>query len=328
MSSARVAVVGGGISGLTAAYRLRKLLGPDAEIVLVEGSRRLGGALRTVELGGLPLDVGAEAFLVRRPEAVSLIEELGLRDQLTHPTPAAPTVRAGGRTVALPTRTVLGLPSAASDVADLLSEQGVARVVAEPTTPLSWEPGQDAAVGPLLRERAGDELVDRLVDPLLGGVYAGRADVLGLRATVPAIATALDRGAGSLLGAASAVLVPGSPAGGQSPVFGTLRGGLSGLADALVTAAAVQLQLGRPARGLARTPEGWQLELGGANQPEHLNVDAVVLAIPAPALWRLLADSLPAASAAAGRVEVASCAVVGLALPREAAQALPKASGV
>jgi oxygen-dependent protoporphyrinogen oxidase len=324
----RVAVVGGGISGLTAAYRLRKLLGPNAEIVLVEGSRRLGGALRTVELGGLALDVGAEAFLMRRPEAVSLIEELGLRDQLTHPTRAAPTVRADGRTVALPTRTVLGLPGAAADVAGLLSEQGVAQVAAEPTMPLSWEPGQDAAVGPLLRERAGDELVDRLVDPLLGGVYAGCADVLGLRATVPAVASALDRGAGSLLAAASAVLVPGSPAGGQSPVFGTLRGGLSGLVDALVTAAAVRPQLGLPARGLARTPDGWQLELGSANQPQHLNADAVVLAIPAPALWRLLADSLPAASAAAGRIEVASCAVVGLALPLEAAQALPKASGV
>ena len=91
MSPARVAVVGGGISGLAAAYRLRTLLGPAAEIVLLEGSRRLGGALRTVELGGLALDVGAEAFLMRRPEAVGLVDELGLQAQLTHPTPAAPT---------------------------------------------------------------------------------------------------------------------------------------------------------------------------------------------------------------------------------------------
>lgn len=331
VASSRVAVVGGGISGLAAAYRLRVLLGPDAEIVLIEGSRRLGGALRTVELAGLVLDVGAEAFLVRRPEALSLVEELGLRGHLTHPTSAAPTVRAGGRTVALPTRTVLGLPGAATDVAGLLSEQGVVRVAAEPTVPLRWEPGQDAAVGQLLRERAGDELVDRLVDPLLGGVYAGRADALGLRATLPAVASALDRGAGSLLAAASAVLGPppaGPPLSGTSPVFGTLRGGLSALVNALVTAAAVRPQLGRPVRGLARTPDGWQLELGSANQPTHLDADAVVLAIPAPALWRLLADTLPAASAAAGRVEIASCAVVGLALPLEAARALPEASGV
>ncbi|MGH3753758.1 MAG: protoporphyrinogen oxidase [Pseudonocardiaceae bacterium] len=344
MSTARVAVIGGGISGLAAAYRLRTLLGPTAEIVVVEGSRRLGGALRTVELGGLSLDVGAEAFLMRRPEAAGLVEELGLGGQLTHPTPAGPTVRAAGRTVALPTRTVLGLPGAAADVVGLLSAPGVARVAAELTMPLRWEPGCDAAVGMLLRERAGDELVDRLVDPLLGGVYAGRADALGLRATLPAVATALDHGASSLLAAARAALPPAPPAPpapgvsgshdrcvGRScpdPVFGTLLGGLGGLVDALVAAAAVRLRLGQPVRGLARTSGGWRLALGSPSHPGHLDVDAVVLAVPAPALRRLLADPLPVASAAAGRVEVASSAVVGLALPLAAAQALPAASGV
>lgn len=338
----QVAVVGAGISGLAAAYRLRTLLGPAAGITLLEGSRRLGGALRTVELAGLPLDVGAEAFLMRRPEAVRLIEELGLDGQLVHPTAAVPTVRAGGRTVALPTRTLLGLPGTAADVAGLLSAQGTKRVAAEPTVPLCWEPGQDAAVGLLLRERAGDELVDRLVDPLLGGVYAGRADALGLRATLPAVATALDRGAGSLLAAAAAALPPlhgvsGSPARGvrlscTDPVFGTLLGGLGGLVDALAAAAAVRVRLGLLVRGLARTSVGWRLELDGqaleASRPEHLDVDAVILAVPAPALRRLLAGPLPLASAAAGRVEVASSAVVGLALPLAAAQALPETSGV
>jgi protoporphyrinogen/coproporphyrinogen III oxidase len=325
----RVAVVGGGVSGLVAAYRLRRLLGRRAEIVLIEGSRRLGGALRTVELAGLALDVGAEAFLMRRPEAATLVEELGLGGQLVYPSPAVPTVRAGGRTVALPTRTVLGLPGAAADVAGLLSAQGLAQVAAEPTVPLCWQPGQDAAVGLLLRERVGDELVDRLVDPLLGGVYAGRADVLGLRATLPGVATALDRGSGSLLAAAAAALPPRPPpGGGLAPVFGTLRGGLSGLTDALVTAASVRLRLGLPVRALTRTPDGWRLALGSASQAEHLDVDAVLLAVPAPALRRLLADPLPAASVAVGRIEVASSAVVGLALPLTAAQTLPGSSGV
>jgi oxygen-dependent protoporphyrinogen oxidase len=330
LAASRVAVVGAGISGLAAAYRLRTLLGPTAEIVLVDGSRRLGGALRTVELGGVALDVGAEAFLIRRPEALRLVKDLGLGGQLRYPTPVAPTVRAGGRTVPLPPRTVLGLPATAADVAGLLSAPAVAQVAAEPTTALCWEPGQDAAVGMLLRERVGDELVDRLVDPLLGGVYAGRADALGLRATLPGVAAALDHGAGSLLAAASAVLSPGLPASGapSPPVFGTLHGGLSVVVDALVAAAAVRLQLGLPVRELARTPDGWRLVLGSAGQTEHLDADAVLLAVPAPALRRLLADPLPLASAAAGRVEVASCAVVGLALPLAAAQALPEASGV
>ncbi|MDQ3153706.1 MAG: NAD(P)-binding protein, partial [Actinomycetota bacterium] len=162
----RIAVVGGGVSGLAAAHRLRRLV-PDAEITVIDGAARLGGALRTVELAGVALDVGAEAFLVRRPEATALVTELGLGADLIHPTSAAPTVRADGRTVGLPTRTVLGLPASADAVAGLLSPAGRARVAAEAAMPLAWEPGTDVAVGALVRSRAGDELVDRLVDPLL-----------------------------------------------------------------------------------------------------------------------------------------------------------------
>lgn len=325
----KVAVVGGGVTGLAAAYRLRVLLGPAAEIVLLEGSRRIGGALRTVELGGVALDVGAEAFLLRRPEASALVEELGLSAELTHPSRAKPTVHAGGRTAALPTRTVLGLPGAAADVADVLSAAAVARLAAEPSVPLHWVPGQDSAVGTLLRERAGDELVDRLVDPLLGGVYAGRADALGLRATVPAVAAALDRGAGSLLAAADAVLgPPPAPGAARTPVFATLRGGLGALVQALARASGAEIRLGLPVRGLARIPTGWRLERGSAARPEYLEVDAVLLAVPAPALRRLLADPVPAGATAAGRVEVASSVVVGLALPAAAARSLPETSGV
>ena len=316
------------MTGLAAAYRLRVLLGPTAEIVLLEGSRRLGGALRTVELGGAALDVGAEAFLVRRPEASALVEELGLSAELTHPTRAKPAVRAGGRTVRLPTRTVLGLPGAAADVAAVLSAPAVRRLAAEPSTPLHWVPGQDTAVGVLLRERVGDELVDRLVEPLLGGVYAGRADALGLRATMPAVAAALDRGAGSLLAAADAVLPsPSQPGAARPPVFATLRGGLGDLVEALVRASGAEVRLGLPVRGLTRTRGGWRLERGSAAQPEHLDVDAVLLAVPAPALRRLLAGSVPIGATAAGRVEVASSVVVGLALPAAGAQRLPEASG-
>jgi oxygen-dependent protoporphyrinogen oxidase len=320
-----VAVVGGGVSGLAAAYRLRRLLPSGARITVLEGSSRIGGALRTTELAGVPFDVGAEAFLVRRREARALATELGLGAGLVHPTPAGPTVRAGGRTVPLPSRTMLGLPGSPDDVAGVLSPEGLARVAAEPGTPLRWEPGSDAAVGALLRSRAGDELVDRLVDPLLGGVYAGRADALGLRATLPAVATALDHGAPSLLAAAATVLpAPGAP---STPVFGTLRGGLGRLVDALA-AAATTVRCGLPVRALVRRAQGWRLELGSAAAPEVLDVDAVLLAVPPPALRRLLAGPLPAASTAAARVEVASSVVVGLALPAVAAQRLPAASGV
>jgi len=213
MNIVRVAVVGGGVSGLAAAHRLRTLLGPAAEVVVLEQRDRLGGVLRTVDLAGVPYDVGAEAFLWRRPEARALLDELGLADEVVHPAGAAPSVRAGGGTVPLPPGTLLGVPTSGARLDGVLSPAGTAVARAERDRPLAWTPGGDVALGGLLRERFGDELADRLADPLLGGVYAGRVDELGLRATLPAVAAALDAGAPSLTAAADrATAVPASRA--------------------------------------------------------------------------------------------------------------------
>ncbi|SES31198.1 protoporphyrinogen oxidase [Actinokineospora terrae] len=320
----RVAVVGGGISGLTAAHRLRALLGPTAAITVVEQSDRLGGKIKTAELAGRRFDVGAEAYLVRRPEVSALLDELGLADGVAHPTGARSTVRAGGVTRHIPGRHVMGVPADPAALTDLLTPEGLARVAAEPDLPPLSLDG-DAALGPLLRARFGDELPERLVDPLLGGVYAGGVDGLGLRATLPAIAQALDAGATSLTEAAARSLP--TPTG--QPVFGTLRDGLGTLVDRLAESATVRL--GVPVRELARTATGWRLTLGAnaaAHQPPDpvLDVDAVVLAVPAPAARKLLDGVVPVASAAYGRVEVASMAVVAFALPE--GTELPGTSGV
>ncbi|WP_158891861.1 protoporphyrinogen oxidase [Amycolatopsis anabasis] len=328
-----VAVVGGGISGLTAAYRLRTLLGDTATITVVESTGSLGGKLRTAELAGRPYDVGAEAFLARRPEAVALVEELGLGELLTHPTRARATVRAGNTSAGLPGGTVMGIPASAAGlaaVAEVLSDEGKAALLAERELPPVSLPGGDLELGPLLRSRFGDELVDRLVDPLLGGVYAGGADGLGLRATLPGLASALEKRPSSLTEAAASLL-PASPSPGTAPVFGTLRGGLGGLADRLAEAAKAELRLGVPVRSLRRLENRWRLELGAAaaaHAPEDavLDVDAVLLAVPAPAARKLLEGVLPAAAAAFGEVELASMAVVALALPP--GTELPDASGV
>jgi oxygen-dependent protoporphyrinogen oxidase len=319
-----VAVVGGGLSGLTAAYRLRTLLGPDARITVIEVADRFGGKLRTIEVAGRRYDMGAEAFLARRPEAVNLITELGLADELTHPAVGGAGIRAGGQTRPIPARTVLGVPVSADAVADVLSPDGQRQVAAEPTLPPLRLDGTDVSVGALLSERLGPEVRDRLADPLLGGVYAGRADELGLRATMPALAAALDAGADSLLSAAASTMPTPSP--NPQPVFGTLRSGLGTLIDVLAKAADVDARFGVPVRSLHRLADGWRLELGAAPNPEYLDADAVILAVPAPAARRLLADIAPVASAAYARIEVASMAVVALALPAEVA--IPRTSGV
>ncbi len=319
-ATARIGIVGGGISGLAAAHRLRTLLGPAAVITVLEARDRPGGVLRTVDLAGVPFDVGAEAFLWRRPEMRLLLDELGLAGEVVHPGDAAPTLRAGGRTVPLPAGTLLGVPTSTTRLDGVLTPAGAARAAAERDRPLPWEPGADVALGPLLRERFGDELADRLADPLLGGVYAGRVDALGLRATVPALAAALDAGAPSLTAAADRA--SGPP--GQGPVFGALRGGYATLLDAL--AAAAELRPSTTVRGLRRRPGGWRLLLGAG----ELDVDAVVLAVPAPAAARLLRDVAPAAAAAAARVALASSVVVALAflgVPLPAGSGLLVATG-
>ena len=320
----RIAVVGAGISGLAAAHRLRTLLGPGAQLTVLEQRHRIGGVLRTVELAGLPFDVGAEAYLARRPELPGLLAELGLSDAQVHPTAAAPSVRAAGRTVPLPGATLLGVPTHRSRLDGLLSPAGVATVRAEPARPLRWDAGDDVVLGELLRERFGDELADRLADPLLGGVYAGRVDALGLRATVPALAAALDAGAPSLTAAADAA-VPAAPSPG--PVFGAVHGGYQTLLDALAGAAAAELRLGITVRELVRRPDGWRLTLGPPTAPESLEVDAVLLAVPAPAVARLLAGVAPGPAAAAAEIELASSVVVALAYRAADAATLPPTSG-
>ncbi|MER5673123.1 protoporphyrinogen oxidase [Pseudonocardia alni] len=362
----RVAVVGGGVSGLACAHRLRTLLGPAAEIVVLDQRDRLGGVLRTVDLAGAPFDVGAEAFLVRRPEVPALLAEIGLTDALTHPTAATATIRAGGRTVGLPRGTLMGVPGRDADLGGVLSDAGRAAVAAEPSTPLDWDPGTDVALGALLRRRFGPEVVERIADPLLGGVYAGRVDRLGLRATVPALAAALDAGAGSLTEAASTgmagsgqrggTLAAGTPAAGTGrtapppagngaaggtgaepsavpqpvaagPVFGAVRGGYREVIAALVAASGARVRTGVTVRELHRRPDGWRLVLGPVPQPEALDVDAVVLAVPAPAARRLLEPVAPVAAAAAGRIELASSAVVALAFRAADVTGMPGTSG-
>ncbi|MEU6559437.1 protoporphyrinogen oxidase [Nocardia nova] len=311
----RVAVVGGGISGLVAAYRLRTALGPDLDLILLERRDRLGGTLRTDVLAGEPVDVGAEAFVGRRPEIPALLDELGLSDQLVHPAGRRPLIWSGGTTHPLPERTLMGIPSGPDTVAGLVDEATLARIAEEPDRPLRWEPGSDVSVAGLVAERFGAQVVARSVDPLLGGVYAGRAESIGVRAALPTLAAALDAGAPNLTAAVSRALPPPS----TGPVFGGLRDGYGVLLDALRRAAAPKVEIDTAATKLVRIGSGWEVEPIGA-------VDAVVLATPAPVAAALLRDIAPGAAAAAGAIELSSSAVVALGLPADTA--LPDNSGI
>ncbi len=196
--SNRYCVVGGGISGLVAAYRLRVLVGDDADITVFDPADRLGGILRTERLGGQPIDIGAEAFVVRRPEVPALLAELGLGGRQISTTGVRPTIYSQGRIHPLPADTVNGIPTSAASVTGLVDDATIAQMAAEPSRPLSWRPGADPAVGAVVADRFGAQVVARSVDPMLSGVYAGSAATIGIRSAAPTLAAALDAGAASL----------------------------------------------------------------------------------------------------------------------------------
>ncbi|MGC0363775.1 oxygen-dependent protoporphyrinogen oxidase [Rhodococcus sp. 27YEA15] len=314
MSGPRVAVVGAGISGLVAAYRLRQGLGPDAVITIVDDGPHVGGKLRTVDLGGGPIDVGAEAFIARRPEVPALLAELGLTDQIVYPAGLRPLIWSAGAAHPLPTGTLMGIPATAESVNGLVDGAALARIAAERSVPFRWTPGSDCSVAELVSERFGEQVVARSVDPLLGGVYSGLAETIGVRAALPTLAAALDAGAASLSAAVGAAMPTPAP----GPVFGALRDGYGVLLDALWRASAATL-VRATASGLRAEGSRWYLDPVGA-------VDAVVLAVPAPYVGQILADVAPRAAQVVSRIDLASSAVVALRLPVDVE--LPPNSGI
>ena len=312
----RLVVIGAGITGLAGAAEWRRRR-PDDEIVVLEAGDRTGGKLHRIELAGHWYDTGPEAVLARVPEAVELVERLGLGDRLVEPTTLSASVVLPDGRHRLPAGTVLGVPASADGLAGALTAAGVERVRAEADLPPVVLRG-DVAVGALLRERMGDEVVDRLVEPLLGGVYAGRADELSLEATMPALYAQLPR-AGSVLAAAAAARDAGARGRGDAdgPVFTTVRDGLGALPAALVEASGAEVRLRTPAHGLRRTRQGFELSVGPAAAPVVLTADRVLLAAPAPKAARLLGDVAPAAVQPLQGIPYASTAVVAMAFPAQ-----------
>jgi protoporphyrinogen/coproporphyrinogen III oxidase len=321
----RVAVIGGGVAGLTAAFLLKDA---GLAVTVLEGSPRLGGKLSVSEVGGVAVDAGAEALLARRPEGTGLIGELGLSGELESPGTTAAGIWTRGSIRPLPRRQFMGVPADFDELAStgILSEAGLARARADLSLPDSGS-DSDESVTSRVGARFGAEVVDRLVEPLLGGVYAGRCEDLSFEATLPALAHAAHGRSSLAQAAASLLQAPPVPGQAPPPVFTTLAGGLGMLPPALAQASGADVRTGAMVRELRRTATGWRLTVGSAHAPEVLDADAVIIAVPGRPASRLLAGVASGAAAALGEIRYASMAIITLAYPVAALAAPVTGSG-
>jgi len=315
-----VVVIGGGIAGLAAAFYLKD---EPVRVTVLEGSPRLGGKLSASDVAGVPMDEGAEALLARRPEGIGLITATGLAGDLVPAGTTSSAIFTRGAMRPLPRRQFMGVPADMDELAatGVVSAGGVARARHEErVTPEA----ADTSVAGYIAARLGDEIVDRLVDPLLGGVYAGRSDELSFQATLAPLAAAAKTRP-SLTEAVTALLSPApAPEADNSkkrsappPVFVTLTTGLGALPEAIAKASNADIRTSAMVRALERTQSGWRLTVGSAADPEYLLADAVIVAVPAAPASRLLSRTVPAASAPLGHIPYASMAIITLAYRAE-----------
>ena len=265
----RVAVVGAGISGLTAAYRLQE----DAEVSVFEASDRVGGKILTEEVDGFLIECGPDVFLSRKPSAVALCEELGIETRPTNRIERGSFILRAGVLRRLPAGFGALIPARLAPLlrSPILSLKGKARVLVEPLVPARKRSGEES-LGAFVRRRFGREMYDRLLGPLLGGIYGASPDQLSLEATFPHLA-GFEREFGSLIRGAQAMRGSGDP--GESPPFAAPRRGMSALPEAIAEKLGDRIRTGVEITALR--PEGEHWKVGG----EEGTYDAVVLATPA-----------------------------------------------
>ncbi|CDK01374.1 Protoporphyrinogen oxidase [Microbacterium sp. C448] len=356
----RVVVIGGGIAGLVAAWECARI---GMDVTVLEASSRVGGAIRTADVGGLTLDVGAESYATRGGHVRRLIDELGLGSEVVAPSggrawlggiPGVP-----GGAAPLPAGGVLGIPANPfdPDVRRIIGWSGAWRAYLDRLRPVLTI-GHTHSLGALVSTRMGSRVLDRLVAPVVQGVYSARPADIDVDLAAPGLNAALTRtgslsGAVSVLSAERATKAPGGAVEG-------IRGGVQRIVDALLARLdelGVTVRTDTPAAALTRTPDGWQVEIEGTlgggtgtlapetgtlgDETGTLAADAVIVATEERMARALLRPSVPDLDAPANDASddtglgasadpgvAPEIEVVSLVLDAAALDAAPRGSGV
>lgn len=318
-------IIGAGFSGLATAHFLRARLGPDATITVLDSADGIGGKINTVELAGLPVDTGPDAFLARAVELRSLIDDLGLAKSVIEPRTGGSYIWSRGHLRPIPPGAAFGLPEKLWPLlrSRLLSPVGVARAGLDMVLPAT-RPDDDPSVADLVQPRFGPEVYHRLVEPLLGGVHAGDPARLSANSTVPEI-VAMATGHRSLyLSMRSRRTSAPKPTGKRSAPLVSIDGGMQRLVEALVADIGPDnLHTGVRVESLERKSDGWRMVCQG----QGFTADSVVLAVPsyvAADLLQPLSGDLAADLRAIPYVGVANAT---LAFHKRDVPALPPGTG-
>jgi len=325
----RIAIIGGGISGLSAAYALEqhRRTGGQIEYSLFESSSRLGGVLVTDRVDGCLIEAGPDSFLTEKPWAADLCRQIGIGDQLIGSNDAQRKtyILVNGRLVVMPDGLMFMvptkiLPTVFSPLFSLGTKVRMAREWFHPPHKAS----QDETVSAMVERHYGPEMVDRLADPLLSGVYGGEASQLSVRAVLPRFAE-MEAKHGSLgramLAARKKMAVATT---GARPLFSSLRNGMQQMVDALLAQLSPRFLLGSiRGNAIGRRADGWVVSAD--RNSDHF--DAVIVAIPTHSAASLLETSSPELSRELGGIRYSSSVTVTLGYDKNVRDSLPPGFG-
>ncbi|AKF05781.1 protoporphyrinogen oxidase [Sandaracinus amylolyticus] len=278
----RVIVVGAGISGLAAAFRVLEQ-DPSIELEILEGSARPGGWLRTEERDGFVIELGPDSILTEKPHALALVRRLGIEDRVvsTNTAKRGAYVVSGGRLVRIPEGFSMMAPvdPFAFLASEVVSSGAKVRAGLEVVVPPRRAPEGEESLARFVRRRFGAEMLERLAQPMISGIYGSDAEVLSLEATMPRF-TRMERERGSvtraLRAAASSAKKSDAASGARYGLFIGFDRGMQVMIDALVRAIGPRLRTNTPVRAIERGGQGWRVVLESG---ETRSCDAVVLAV-------------------------------------------------